>query len=137
MSQAPEILVDSDAFVAYFVANDVHHENVTSIMQNLRSAYRPLATTNLVIAETASLLSRRFSFDLAVRFIAYVRIDSFPVIYIDPEMQQAGYEVFTGQEREGTSFVDCLNVIVVKHYGMSAILSFDKFYQRFGIEQVR
>ncbi len=135
VSKTPEILVDSDVFVAHFVAEDAHHARVVATLAKFHAHYQPLTTTNLVVTETASLLCRRYSFALAVRFLMFLRESNFPVIYIDSDMHAAGCQLFTDVKREGTSLVDCLNVIAVQHYTMSAILSFDRFYQRFGIEQ--
>ncbi len=135
MSKTPDLLVDSDVFVAYFVEEDAHHARVVSTLAKFHAHYQPLAATNLVVTETASLLSRRYSYALAVRFLKYLWDSNFPVIYIDSDMHAAGCQLFTDVEREGTSLVDCLNVIAVQRYALSSILSFDKFYRRFGIEQ--
>ncbi len=135
VSREPEILVDSDVFVAYLVEQDAHHDHVVSTLAKLYAHYRPLAATNLVVTETASLLSRRYSYVLAVRFLKYLAESNFPIIFVDSDLHAAGCHLFTDVQREGTSLVDCLNVIVVQQYALSAILSFDKFYQRFGIVQ--
>jgi predicted nucleic acid-binding protein len=136
VQRTPEILVDSDAFVGYFIETDAHNERVKALVRGFKETYTPLATTNLVVAETASLLSRRFSFTHAARFITYLQAHAFPVIFVDSDLQNEGYRLFLDQRQDKTSFVDCLNVVVARHYGMTSIFSFDKFYRQFALQLI-
>jgi len=42
-------------------------------------------------------------------------------------------ELFATQGAKGTSWIDCLNVVVVKNYKLDGMLSFDAFYKKQGI----
>ncbi len=89
-----------------------------------------------MIAETATLLSHRYSQDYACRFVRYLHTTEFPVIEVAGEIRQQSEELFLAQKTEKVSLIDCANVIVARRFEISIILGFDRFYSRFGIRLV-
>ncbi len=137
MTSQFDTLVDSDAFVGLFVEHDAHFSQAQHAFHAFASSHRLLVTTNLVITETASMLSRRIRYELACRFIEYIRAGNFPVLFIDKSIHEEASDIFLDQQQEKTSMVDCANVAVARYYNIPSILGFDKFYKKFGLELVR
>lgn len=130
MSKPLEILIDSDAFVGRFFPDDAHHQTVNRLFTRLEQAQKSLVTTNLVLNETATVLSHKSGQAAARRFLATIDKIKLPVIHINEQLQQATWTFFKKQSRKGCSVVDCANVVVMGRFHIATILSFDRFYAR-------
>lgn len=124
-------LVDSAAFVALYYPYDPHHASALRLFGRAQKQKLSLATTSYVITETATVLSNRQGQELARQFLAVA--EKIPTIFINEELHHASLNLFHEQEARGTSVVDCSNVVVMRHFGISKILSFDRvFTKKFG-----
>lgn len=134
-----EILVDSDALIGLALSADAHHTHSCQIFSNLFEQKKRLVVTSAVVAEVATVLSHYEGQEVARNFLKNIAQDSlFPLIFIDEKIYTETIDLFSLQNRRGTSFTDCANVVVMKHYDIPAILSFDKVYSRdFHLEIVR
>jgi predicted nucleic acid-binding protein len=131
MSNGEVVLLDSDAFIGLLVATDVHHERVEQTLKLIDAHQGSLATTNFVIVETATGLSRRHHQATARNFLTYIHQSNFQVFYINEALHEATETLFLEQPNNATSMVDCANVVVSQAYNISTILSFDRFYEKF------
>lgn len=107
-----EILIDSDAFIGWLSQNDALHERVVHAFDQIRKDRLAMATTSLVVAETATTLSRRISQKMAVEFLSFV--EQLPIIHMTEDLQREALALFKAQSNEGTSVVDCANVVVMQ-----------------------
>ncbi|MCA0456144.1 MAG: PIN domain-containing protein [Chloroflexi bacterium] len=137
MNNGTTILVDSDAFIGWLIANDAHHTQVKSALEKIDDMAGKLTTTSYVIAETTTLLSRHYSQENACQFLRYIHTSDFPVIEIVEQVRQQAEELFLTQRTEKISLIDCANVIAARRYNIQAILGFDRFYSRFDIPLVQ
>lgn len=113
------VLVDSDAFVGWIVETDAHHQSVVAIFQKLEQTRTHLVTTNMVIAETATLLSRRIGQAEATTFLDFAQ--HIQTIFITEQLHQLTLRLFSEQPRKNTSFVDMANVVVAREMNVSKI----------------
>lgn len=123
-----DVLIDSDAFVGMFFRQDAHHQLAKEIYERFRIQDSRLVTTNFVIAETATVLSRYDGQPLARSFLSFARSGNLPIIFITSALQEATEQIFVASENKNTSMVDCSNVAVMQEFRIPAIFSFDKFY---------
>ena len=130
MASEIEILVDSDAFVGRFYPNDKHHKTAKGIFSELEEKGSSIATTSMVVAETATVLSHRSGQDLARTFLSTIEKSTLPVIHMDEKLQREAITIFKDQDKRGTSVTDCANVAVIQRFKIQAIFSFDKFYKK-------
>ncbi len=130
------VLVDSDAFVGRFYPQDAHHAHSRRVFNALRAERRRLVTTNLVVFETATVLSHRTGQAAARRFIEdFIRQGKIDVIFITEDLQEEAIDLFLEQDKKGTSVVDCANVAVMRRFRIPMLFSFDKAYTRqFGMK---
>src|SRR5262245_8581582 len=75
-------LIDSDAFIGWIVPTDAHHLTMKAIFERFAQNNMIPATTNLVVAETATWLSRFATHELGCRFLDFIRQAELPVIYM-------------------------------------------------------
>jgi predicted nucleic acid-binding protein len=129
------VLIDSDAFVGLMLERDAHHTRAAAIFDQLNARTVHAATTSLVVAETATVLSHASGQALARTFLEQV-IDKagFPVIFIDEALYTDAVDIFCSLEQRATSMTDCANVAVLRRFEIPTIFSFDKVYRsQFGI----
>lgn len=131
MSNATQILVDSDAFVGLLLEKDAHHERCAELFAGIASQQVSIVTTSFVVAETATVLSHRVGQDLARVFLdEVIEQGRFPTVFVTEAMQQQALEIFKMQESRGTSMTDCVNVAIMRQLQISTIFSFDVFYPK-------
>jgi predicted nucleic acid-binding protein len=133
-----QVLIDSDAFIAWMVEKDAHHVQAKGIFQSIITEDVQIVTSNLVILETATVISHRANQRYARQFLSIMRSSHIPTIYVEKALYNKSLELFAKQEKKGTSTVDCSNVAMMKKYSIPKIFSFDKVYpNRFGLEVMK
>lgn len=132
-----KILLDSDALFALYVAKDAHHQNAKRIFKRLLDTQGELWMTNLVVQETATVVSFRLGQKQAKEFLARLRRIHIRETFVSPKLSAKAWEIFRKQEKKGTSFVDCANVAMAKETGIKDIFSFDKIYNRMGMNLLK
>ncbi|MEZ4621171.1 MAG: hypothetical protein R2867_37500 [Caldilineaceae bacterium] len=115
MSNATQVLVDSDAFVGLLLEKDAHHKRCTELFAEIASRQVPLVTTSSVVAETATVLSHRVGQELARVFLEdVIEQGKFPTVFVTGALHQQALEIFKMQEGRGTSMTDCVNVAIMR-----------------------
>lgn len=123
-------LVDSDFLVGLSSKNDPHHTNCKKIFADLCGKNVDLVALNLVVQETATVISKKISQKESLRFIELFRNLPIQLILLDLELENSSWRIFEKQTKKGTSYVDCANIAAVEKYKFEGILSFDKFYPK-------
>lgn len=126
------VLVDSDAFIAWLVADDLLHKEAVEVLRTLQKNKQTTVTTSLVVAETATVLSNRVGQGQARAFLDFV--EKLPIIHITEDLQREALTLFRKQATKGTSVVDCSNVAVINSFHIASIFSFDGFYRKQGLK---
>lgn len=129
-----EVLIDSDAFVAWLRPSDLFHNRASEVFARIQKKEWRFATTSLVILETATVLSHRDGHNIAKRFLQLVEEYKLPVIHINEDLQETTIRLFQSQSTRGTSMVDCANAVVTERFGIHRVFSFDRFYRQLGLE---
>lgn len=136
-----DYLVDSDTFVALFLPDDALAPTVQQLFRDIEANHQNIATTNWVVAETATVLSNRDSQKTAINFLTMIDEGEIPVLAISEALERTTQQIFRSQKKKGTSMIDCSNIATAQYYEVPNLLSFDRFYRRFGfqvqVEQVR
>jgi predicted nucleic acid-binding protein len=128
-----QVLIDSDAFIAWFKPDDIMAPHAEKIFTQIFDEELRIATTSLVVAETVTTLSNRTDQATAKKFLITITETHLPVIHITEALQQEAIDLFVKTAKKGTSMVDCANVIVLRHFKIPNIFSFDGFYKRLGL----
>lgn len=129
MKNSFDLLIDSDAFVGWIFPSDFHFEKSRSLFHKIESERLKIACTNLVITETATVLSHRQDQKLARFFLETIDKLELPIIRINQELENKALQLFFKQNKRGTSFTDCANAVVIQEFAIPKIFSFDKAYK--------
>jgi predicted nucleic acid-binding protein len=131
-----EVLIDSDAFIAFYLDYDLFHSQASELFARFDQSQTRLTTNSWVVAETATVLSYRGGQELAQTFLQRIERSDIPVIHIDEKLEQATFQFFKDQKGRGISMVDCANAVVTQHFSIPEIFSFDKFYKQLHLKTV-
>ena len=126
-----KILVDADVLVALAKEDDDNHSKAIKTASRLKKA--TLYVTPFTIPEAATVLSYHVSQKAASFFLKEVRQKNLIELTLSSHAIQLADQIFLNQTKKRTSWIDCLNVAMVKIHHFKGIFSFDKFYQKFGI----
>jgi len=125
-----KILVDTDFLIALIKIDDKNHLKAIDKIQKTKEA--KVFITPFTIPETVTVLSCKVSHIAAKNFLKTAR-NKFSELPLNEEIIASTDKIFLSQNKKGTSWIDCLNVALIKYYKLDGILSFDKFYLKLGV----
>lgn len=128
-----KIIIDSDALFALHVALDPHHSEAESTFRKLYKAENEIIASNMVLQETATIISYRFGQRPAIDFLRNFERSGIKQLFVGEKLTAKSWKLFREQMKKGTSFIDCANVVVYRETKAELIMSFDKFYKRKGL----
>jgi len=132
-----KIFVDTGAWFAIANKNDQFHRKASDQLKRFVDDRTILITTNLVVHETAMLLSRKLSKEAASRFLQTVyNDDDVEVIHCNEAMEKEAYGIFHHYAEQDFSIADCVSFVMMKELGVRRVFSFDKHFKtmRFIVE---
>lgn len=122
-----KIIIDSDALIAQLVETDSNHSKSLALNESIEETYVHYVL-DIAVAETASVLSRRFSQELAVRFLNQIENTDSEIIFFDEFLFKKTSQLFKSYSKKNISFVDCANLVVAEELHIPKIFSFDAIY---------
>ena len=129
------IFVDTGAFLARYLKRDQYFDRAQSQWSTIRKEAIPLVTTNLILVETATLLSRRNSADVAVKRIRSIyQSGSFMIHYSSRKDEIAGLDLMVHYRGHDISLTDGISFAVMKGLGITRAFSFDRHFAIAGFE---
>jgi hypothetical protein len=124
------IFVDTGAWFARYVANDVDHSAAVSWFAN---APDRLLTTDYVIDELLTLLKQRGHAEIAFAVGApLISGAACQLEYIQPSDLQRAWIAFSHSRDKGWSFTDCTSRVVMERFDINVACAFDKHFREFG-----
>lgn len=123
-----KVLIDTDAIFGFYIKTDAHHHRSQLIHKKLYQEGADLFITNLVLYETATVLSHKTTQQQAVTVMKTLLNTNYTMIFVDQILSEKTFDVFFSQTKKGTSFVDCANMVAVQEFKLDKIFSFDEFY---------
>jgi predicted nucleic acid-binding protein len=124
------IIVDSNVLVALFKADDSCHKRAREIVQKLHNNGDMFWALNLIIQETATVVSIKVGQDESKDFYQKRNRVIDQEVPLNNELETLSWNIFLKQSKKGTSFIDCANLALLEKYKLDGILSFDEFYPK-------
>lgn len=123
-----KILVDADVLVALVKEDDTNHQKAVKTATKLKKA--TLYITPFTIPEATTVLSYKLSQQAAKKFLKNARRRKLIELKLTPSVIRWTDQIFLQQTKKGISWIDCLNIAMVKVHKLNGIFSFDKFYKK-------
>jgi len=124
-----EFFVDTSAWYPLIVARHPDHARLGSALRALIRNHRRLVTTNLVVAETHTLLLRRVGRTTALTFLQTVGESPNVVVRSSRELEAAAErDWLTRYDDQDFSFADAVSFAVMTERGIRDALALDHHF---------
>ncbi len=127
-----ETFVDSSAFFAWGDLTTGVGEKIRSLL--VKKQIR-LVTTNLVFAETISLLTKRIGkhkgFELGERII---QSDIIRLVYLEEELQKEAWQLYKKYKDKDFDFIDATSFVFCQKHGIKEAITLDSHFSQMGFK---
>jgi predicted nucleic acid-binding protein len=132
------ILVDTGAWYAVSDTADRHHQEAVRFFLDL-APKTSLVTTDLILAETWSLLNSHLGRYSAITFWETLRETRTPILTIDQVDLEAAWRIAQAFPDQTFSFVDCTTFVLMERLGINEAFAFDAHFltYRYGTKRQR
>ena len=132
-----KIFIDTSALIAYYNADDKHHEEAVEVMGKIERGNIPLTRfyiTDYIFDETMTFMecvlrSHRLAMDVGE---ALLSSPFTTMLRIDEEAFQDAWRRFA--EMKGVSFTDCSSFAVMERLGITHAFTFDRHFREAGFK---
>ena len=127
------ILVDTGAWYAIADSSDRHHKEARRFYTE-HAGQTPLATTDLIVAETWAILNSHLGRSAAMTLWDTLRETHTPIWTVEPVDLEAARHIAHAFSDQAFSFVDCTSFALMERMGISEAFTFDAHFliYRFG-----
>lgn len=131
------VFVDTSAWVALQVPNDPHHEAALEALPRLLSKTRALVTSNLVIAETYTLLRGAAGHPVARRFLDRTAPGrDLEVRFVERDVEARAYELLDQYAEHTFSYVDATSFALMRSRRLRHAFAFDQHFATAGFLRI-
>jgi predicted nucleic acid-binding protein len=127
-----QIFVDSSA---WFIVADKRNERHAAASKFLRETKDLLITSNLVFAETLSLMTKRLGKGAALAFGQKIRsTEKVRIIHLDAAMEEIAWRCFERYRDKAWDFVDCSSFALMDSLKLARAFTFDMHFAQKGFD---
>lgn len=127
--------VDTSFWVGLRFRRDARHDDARRIWESGPGA---LLTTNLVLGETWTFLSRKAGHGRAVEFVnAVERLDNLTVRHVDKDLDAEAWRWLRRHDERQYSYVDGTSFAIMRKLRLRHALAFDGDFAAAGFVEVR
>ena len=125
------IFVDTSAWYAVEVEDDVNHEKACKFLSLIASGkYGISITTDYVLDETLTLLRSRRDLTSATTFMDKIKkSSSVRVFWIDENLFEKALDIFQKSNHKSWSFTDCTSFVLMRELSISEAFTFDSHFR--------
>ena len=129
------IFVDTSAWYAVEVEDDVNHEAACKFLSNIASGKHGVSiTTDYILDEALTLLRSRRDLASATAFIDKIRKSkSVRVFWIDEGLFEKALVIFQKSDHKSWSFTDCTSFALMRELSVSEAFTFDGHFREAGL----
>jgi uncharacterized protein len=126
--------VDTGAYFARFYKRDNYHETCLKIWKQVEDKRILTITTNHVLDELATLLSRRASYNFAQEKLRQIYISTTQIERPDEADEMRALNFFKKYADQKVSFTDCLSFVVMQKLDINEAFTFDRHFEYAGFK---
>lgn len=132
------IFVDTGAFVARYLPRDQNHETATRAWLEIAESRERLVTTNFVVDETLTLLTRRADARQATRVGRQLYASrALSILRPDEEIEIKALDWMERFHDQSLSFTDCVSFVLMKRRDIHRVFTFDHDFVIAGFEKLQ
>jgi len=134
-----DLFVDTAGWGYYLDSKDPRYTVVDAFIRQTVKARRHLVTTNYILTELVVLLSSRYHQPRQTVITAINAIKAEPmveIIHIDQTLDNEAWRLLEARLDKEWSLVDASSFVVMKHYGITQVLTTDHHFTQAGFIRV-
>lgn len=126
------IFIDTSAFHAMYVENDINHESAKKIREEIiRKKHGALITSNYIIDETFTLLRASVGILNSIKIGELIRNSKIlNIIWIDDVIDEEAWKIFSSYKDKSFSFTDCTSFIVMQQMNIKKSFAYDEHFNQ-------
>ena len=129
------IFIDTGAFLGRYIKKDQYHKKALSGWRRLSREIQPLYTSNFVLDETFSLLTRRAGYAFAAeRARAIYSSEILTILRPEEQDERSALHLFEKYGDQEVSFTDCISFVLMQNSEITQAFTFDKHFRYAGFE---
>jgi predicted nucleic acid-binding protein len=129
-----KLFLDTSAFLALEDRDDRHHQRASDLFRRIREDRPILVTSNLILAESVSLIGSRLYPRMAVEFGRRLHASQvIRLVYLTQEIEALALRTYHKFNTPALSFVDCTSFEIIKFLRLDAAFAFDEHFAHAGI----
>lgn len=121
------IMVDTGAWYAICDASDKNHGRAKEFYKQVAGTV-PLVTTDIIMAETWTLLVARLGRAVAITFWETIREAGIPVVTLEKVDIEAAWHILNTFPDQTFSFTDCTTFAVMERLRIERTFTFDRHF---------
>ena len=127
-----EIFIDSSAF---FVLGDRSSEKGKAVEALIFERETPLVTTNLVLAETLSLVTKRIGKVKGIEVGEKILHSGITrLVYLDAELQDEAWRLYKKYKDKDFDFIDATSLVFCQKHGIREVITLDHHFVQMGFK---
>jgi uncharacterized protein len=132
------IFVDTSAWYASEVEDDVNHEQARNALAQIATGKHGIAiTTDYVLDETLTLMKSRRGLTDALKFIGKIRkSQSVRVFWVNEGIFEKALSIFGKTGDKSWSFTDCTSFALMEDLSINEAFSFDSHFTEVGLRRL-
>ena len=131
------VFVDTGAWFAIQVSDDAHHAAARRVFPLILERCRSLATSNLVIGETYTLLRITKGYREAKRFLdGLAHSRRLERVFVTEHLEQQAYGILQHFSEHAFSFVDATSFALMRQERMRLAFAFDAHFRTAGFPTI-
>jgi len=124
-------LLDTDFIIASRFPQESAYRLAKTLAKEIYST-NDFLITELVLMEVATVISHKYSQIQAIQAVQTLQEAGRTILQLEADDWKNTWNFFNRQQKQKTSVVDCSN-IVLAHKLNAKVVSFDHFYEQFGV----
>lgn len=120
-------LVDTGGWYALADTADRHHAEARRFYSE-RAHEAPFATTDLILAETWTLIHAHLGRPAALAFWEGLRDTQIPIVSVEPVDLEAAWRIVQAFPDQTFSLVDCVTFATMERLGITDVFGFDSHF---------
>ena len=131
MTRGRDIFVDTSAFIAMRVKDDVNHGKAHDFLTTIREKKLRLHTTNFVLDEVYTYFCRNH--DIAIEMVQLIMNNPLIILHrVDVDDENNGVKILQNFVDKEFSYTDAASFAVMERLGIKTVFCFDNHFEQYG-----
>lgn len=132
-----KILIDTSAFIAYFIKQEAHNVEVTKKYEIYRKKKATFLTSNYIICELLTWFNAKYHRSVLEKVVSTLaRLENegeMSVLYIDRVIAKKSLDILIKFSEHRISFTDATSYVLCKDFALDEIFTLDDDFKKIRI----